>query len=137
MYSLHASCATCSLNLTSLLSYLNSSSSCFDSVIGSFGRMVACFRYAPTKVHNVYLPPPKLDFGFQHQDWVDREAAEVSSLTSLIKINDIILVLYIRHLCEYLSENIFDFINKRAPLALNLCTSSIVKCGISKHTRSL
>ncbi|KAJ3691760.1 hypothetical protein LUZ61_020924 [Rhynchospora tenuis] len=49
-----------------------------------FGRMVACFRYAPTKVHNVYLPPPKLDFGFLHQDWVEKEAAEVANSVELV-----------------------------------------------------
>ncbi|KAJ3677131.1 hypothetical protein LUZ60_002855 [Juncus effusus] len=48
-----------------------------------FGRMVACFRYAPIKVHNVYLPPSKLDFGFLHQEWVAKEAREVADFVEL------------------------------------------------------
>lgn len=43
----------------------------------SFGEMVACFRYASIRVHSVYLPPPKLDFTSEHQEWVEEEAKEV------------------------------------------------------------
>ncbi|OEL36828.1 1-phosphatidylinositol-3-phosphate 5-kinase FAB1B [Dichanthelium oligosanthes] len=41
-----------------------------------FGKMVACFRYAPISVHSVYLPPHKLDFGHQPLDWIQKEANE-------------------------------------------------------------
>ncbi|WOL02592.1 hypothetical protein Cni_G11311 [Canna indica] len=43
-----------------------------------FGRMVACFRYASINVHSVYLPPPKVDFNYEHQEWITKEANEVS-----------------------------------------------------------
>ncbi|KAI0523274.1 hypothetical protein KFK09_005669 [Dendrobium nobile] len=43
-----------------------------------FGRMVACFRYAPIHLHSVFLPPPKLDFSFQQHDWIKKEANEVA-----------------------------------------------------------
>ncbi|KAI3835801.1 hypothetical protein MKX03_028550 [Papaver bracteatum] len=42
-----------------------------------FGRMVACFRYASTNVHSVYLPPSKVDFNYNKQDWIQHEANEV------------------------------------------------------------
>ncbi|KAG9459776.1 hypothetical protein H6P81_004284 [Aristolochia fimbriata] len=42
-----------------------------------FGNMVACFRYASIDVHNVYLPPHKLDFNYQLQEWIEKEAKEV------------------------------------------------------------
>ncbi|ONL98753.1 1-phosphatidylinositol-3-phosphate 5-kinase FAB1B [Zea mays] len=42
-----------------------------------FGKMVACFRYAPISVHSVHLPPHKLDFGHQPLDWIQKEANEV------------------------------------------------------------
>ncbi|KAL4178859.1 hypothetical protein AMTRI_Chr13g117270 [Amborella trichopoda] len=48
-----------------------------------FGRMVACFRYASIDVHNVYLPPSKLDFDYQHQEWIKKEAAEVTDRAEL------------------------------------------------------
>ncbi|KAL9269128.1 1-phosphatidylinositol-3-phosphate 5-kinase FAB1B-like protein [Drosera capensis] len=41
------------------------------------GKMVACFRYASTDVHSVYLPPLKLDFVRENQEWVKKEADEV------------------------------------------------------------
>ncbi|XP_010917372.2 1-phosphatidylinositol-3-phosphate 5-kinase FAB1B [Elaeis guineensis] len=49
-----------------------------------FGRMVACFRYASINLHSVYLPPPKLDFNYQHQEWVEKEANEVAELAELL-----------------------------------------------------
>ncbi|XP_062192665.1 1-phosphatidylinositol-3-phosphate 5-kinase FAB1B-like [Phragmites australis] len=49
-----------------------------------FGEMVACFRYASIKVHSVYLPPPKLDFTSQHQEWVEQEAKEVVDSAELL-----------------------------------------------------
>ncbi|KAK7821774.1 1-phosphatidylinositol-3-phosphate 5-kinase fab1b [Quercus suber] len=42
-----------------------------------FGKMVACFRYASIDVHSVYLPPPKLDFNYKNQDWIQKEIDEV------------------------------------------------------------
>ncbi|KAK4783149.1 hypothetical protein SAY86_007523 [Trapa natans] len=42
-----------------------------------YGRMVACFRYAAIDVHSVYLPPPKLEFNYDDQEWIDREANEL------------------------------------------------------------
>lgn len=43
-----------------------------------FGRTVACFRYAPINVHSVFLPPSKLHFSCQRQDWIQREVDEVN-----------------------------------------------------------
>ncbi|OMO86387.1 Zinc finger, FYVE-type [Corchorus olitorius] len=44
-----------------------------------FGRMVACFRYASIDVHSVYLPPSKLEFNYDNQEWIRNEANEVST----------------------------------------------------------
>ena len=41
------------------------------------GKMVACFRYASIDVFSVYLPPPKLEFNYDVQDWIQSEADEV------------------------------------------------------------
>ncbi|KAL6661587.1 hypothetical protein ACP70R_000971 [Stipagrostis hirtigluma subsp. patula] len=49
-----------------------------------FGEMVACFRYASIKVHSVYLPPSKLDFTSQHQEWVEQELDEVIDSAELL-----------------------------------------------------
>eukprot|EP00268_Persea_americana_P049582 TRINITY_DN5323_c0_g1_i1.p1 TRINITY_DN5323_c0_g1~~TRINITY_DN5323_c0_g1_i1.p1 ORF type:complete len:1842 (+),score=350.49 TRINITY_DN5323_c0_g1_i1:1315-6840(+) len=49
-----------------------------------FGKMVACFRYASIDVHSVYLPPPKLDFNYQYQDWIQKEADEVADKAELV-----------------------------------------------------
>ncbi|XWS26524.1 hypothetical protein CRYUN_Cryun26dG0038900 [Craigia yunnanensis] len=43
-----------------------------------FGRMVACFRYTSIDVHSVYLPPSKLEFNYDNQEWIQSEANEVS-----------------------------------------------------------
>ncbi|KAB2065263.1 hypothetical protein ES319_A09G079000v1 [Gossypium barbadense] len=42
-----------------------------------FGRMVACFRYASIDVHSVYLPPPKLEFDYEIQEWIQKEKDKV------------------------------------------------------------
>lgn len=42
--------------------------------------MVACFRYASIDVHSVYLPPPKLEFNYEIQEWIQREKDEVELL---------------------------------------------------------
>ncbi|KAJ0075209.1 hypothetical protein Patl1_33851 [Pistacia atlantica] len=49
-----------------------------------FGKMVACFRYASIDVHSVYLPPHKLDFSYDHQDWIQKEANEVAYRAKLL-----------------------------------------------------
>ncbi|GFP97629.1 1-phosphatidylinositol-3-phosphate 5-kinase fab1a [Phtheirospermum japonicum] len=49
-----------------------------------FGRMVACFRYAPIIVHSVYLPPPKLEFNYCKQEWIWKEYVEVHSRGDLL-----------------------------------------------------
>ncbi|MBA0578031.1 hypothetical protein Gorai_020334, partial [Gossypium raimondii] len=41
--------------------------------------MVACFRYASIDVHSVYLPPSKLEFNYDNQEWIQCEANEVSN----------------------------------------------------------
>ncbi|CAO2840340.1 unnamed protein product [Amaranthus hypochondriacus] len=41
------------------------------------GKMVACFRYASIDIYSVYLPPAKVDFNFEAQDWIQKEAYEV------------------------------------------------------------
>ncbi|XP_051131111.1 1-phosphatidylinositol-3-phosphate 5-kinase FAB1B-like isoform X2 [Andrographis paniculata] len=48
------------------------------------GRMVACFRYAPINVHSVYLPPPKLEFDYHSQEWIQREFNEVRNKADLL-----------------------------------------------------
>nr|GLL23278.1 1-phosphatidylinositol-3-phosphate 5-kinase FAB1B-like [Ipomoea trifida] len=49
-----------------------------------FGKMVACFRYASIDVHSVYLPPSKLDFNYENQDWVQEEVNEVVGRAELL-----------------------------------------------------
>ncbi|KAJ6847495.1 1-phosphatidylinositol-3-phosphate 5-kinase FAB1B-like isoform X1 [Iris pallida] len=49
-----------------------------------FGRMVACFRYAPVNLNSVCLPPSKLDFNYQHQEWILKEADEVAKKAKLL-----------------------------------------------------
>ncbi|XP_031120653.1 1-phosphatidylinositol-3-phosphate 5-kinase FAB1B isoform X2 [Ipomoea triloba] len=44
------------------------------------GRMAACFRHTSSNVHSVILPPQKLEFGFDNQEWVQREVDEVCSM---------------------------------------------------------
>ncbi|XP_048139215.1 1-phosphatidylinositol-3-phosphate 5-kinase FAB1B isoform X2 [Rhodamnia argentea] len=49
-----------------------------------FGNMVACFRYASIDVHSVYLPPSKLDFSRENQEWIQKEADEVVDRAELL-----------------------------------------------------
>ncbi|KAL7152320.1 hypothetical protein ABFS83_04G089200 [Erythranthe nasuta] len=49
-----------------------------------FGKMVACFRYASIDVHSVYLPPAKLDFNYESQDWIEQEWNEVAGRAELL-----------------------------------------------------
>uniref|UniRef100_A0A5B7AAL3 1-phosphatidylinositol-3-phosphate 5-kinase n=1 Tax=Davidia involucrata TaxID=16924 RepID=A0A5B7AAL3_DAVIN len=49
-----------------------------------FGRMVACFHYASIDVHSVSLPPPKLEFNYDDQEWIKKEADEVSTRGNLL-----------------------------------------------------
>lgn len=48
--------------------------------IRRFGKMVACFRYASIDVHSVYLPPAKLEFNYENQEWIQKETNEVQWL---------------------------------------------------------
>ncbi|KAL3825062.1 hypothetical protein ACJIZ3_021091 [Penstemon smallii] len=49
-----------------------------------FGKMVACFRYASIDVHSVYLPPSKLDFNYESQEWIEQELIEVTARAELL-----------------------------------------------------
>ncbi|CAI9766054.1 unnamed protein product [Fraxinus pennsylvanica] len=49
-----------------------------------FGQMVACFRYASIDVHSVYLPPPKLDFNYESQEWMQNELDKVAGRAKLL-----------------------------------------------------
>ncbi|KAL5572283.1 hypothetical protein UlMin_021880 [Ulmus minor] len=49
-----------------------------------FGRMVACFRYASIDVHSVYLPPAKLEFYYDDQEWIQKEANEVRNQVKVL-----------------------------------------------------
>ncbi|OAY36330.1 1-phosphatidylinositol-3-phosphate 5-kinase FAB1B isoform X2 [Manihot esculenta] len=49
-----------------------------------FGNMVACFRYASIDVLSVYLPPAKLDFNFENQEWIQKETVEVVDRAELL-----------------------------------------------------
>uniref|UniRef100_A0A7N0T2Y2 1-phosphatidylinositol-3-phosphate 5-kinase n=2 Tax=Kalanchoe fedtschenkoi TaxID=63787 RepID=A0A7N0T2Y2_KALFE len=49
-----------------------------------YGKMVACFRYASIDVHSVYVPPPKLDFNYKIQDWIQKEADQVVDRAELL-----------------------------------------------------
>ncbi|PRQ51739.1 putative 1-phosphatidylinositol-3-phosphate 5-kinase chromatin regulator PHD family [Rosa chinensis] len=49
-----------------------------------FGKMVACFRYASIDVHSVYLPPSKLDFISEKQEWIQKETNEVVARAELL-----------------------------------------------------
>lgn len=51
--------------------------------------MVACFRYASIDVHSVYLPPHKLDFINEYQEWIQKEADEVTMITLLIFLHSL------------------------------------------------
>ncbi|XP_058080124.1 1-phosphatidylinositol-3-phosphate 5-kinase FAB1B-like isoform X2 [Magnolia sinica] len=49
-----------------------------------FGKMVACFRYASIEIYSVYLPPSKLEFDFQRQEWIQKAANEVANKAELL-----------------------------------------------------
>ncbi|KAK9025210.1 hypothetical protein V6N11_065106 [Hibiscus sabdariffa] len=49
-----------------------------------FGRMVACFRYATIDVHSVYLPPPKLEFYYEIQEWIQLEIDKVANQAEVL-----------------------------------------------------
>ncbi|KAD4584915.1 hypothetical protein E3N88_22516 [Mikania micrantha] len=49
-----------------------------------FGEMVACFRYASINVHSVYLPPSKLVFKYENQEWIKSEVNEIVSRAELL-----------------------------------------------------
>lgn len=59
--------------------------------------MVACFRYASIDVHSVYLPPAKIEFNYDNQDWIKKEANEVRLMDILFlyyffMIDDLIII---------------------------------------------
>ncbi|KAJ4958390.1 hypothetical protein NE237_025501 [Protea cynaroides] len=58
-----------------------------------FGRMVACFRYASIDVHSVYLPPKKLDFNYENQEWTQKEANEVVDRAEIL-FNEVLNALH-------------------------------------------
>ncbi|KAL3632105.1 hypothetical protein CASFOL_025089 [Castilleja foliolosa] len=62
-----------------------------------FGKMVACFRYASIDVHSVFLPPSKLDFNYESQEWIERELNEVVGRAELL-FSEVLNAL--RHLVE-------------------------------------
>lgn len=47
--------------------------------------MVACFRYASIDVHSVYLPPPELEFNYDNQEWIQKDANEVQYPQTLVR----------------------------------------------------
>ncbi|CAI9767100.1 unnamed protein product [Fraxinus pennsylvanica] len=49
-----------------------------------FGKMVACFHYASIDVHSVYLPPAKLNFNYESQEWIQKELNEVAGRAKLL-----------------------------------------------------
>ncbi|CAL1390131.1 unnamed protein product [Linum trigynum] len=49
-----------------------------------FGRMVACFRYASIDVNSVFLPPSKLEFNHDSQEWIRMEENEVRQVAELL-----------------------------------------------------
>ncbi|KAG6736171.1 hypothetical protein POTOM_061102 [Populus tomentosa] len=49
-----------------------------------FGQMVACFRYASINVLSVYLPPSRVDFSFENQEWMQKETDEVVNRAELL-----------------------------------------------------
>ncbi|KAK7265492.1 hypothetical protein RJT34_33112 [Clitoria ternatea] len=48
------------------------------------GKMVACFRYASIDIHSVYLPPPKLEFNYDIQDWLQNEVNELHNRAEIL-----------------------------------------------------
>ncbi|KAK7362580.1 hypothetical protein VNO77_04697 [Canavalia gladiata] len=44
-----------------------------------FGSMVAFFRYSPIDILSVHLPPSVLEFGHIQEEWIRKEAGELSS----------------------------------------------------------
>eukprot|EP01018_Ginkgo_biloba_P039388 Gb_11903 [translate_table: standard] len=57
------------------------------------GSMVACFRYSSISVHNVHLPPHKLEFNDPNQqEWLRKEAAEVAEKGELffVEVSDLL-----------------------------------------------
>ncbi|XP_054781355.1 1-phosphatidylinositol-3-phosphate 5-kinase FAB1B-like isoform X2 [Prosopis cineraria] len=49
-----------------------------------FGHMVACFRYVSIEIHSVYLPPYKLKFDDENQEWIQKESDEVVNRAELL-----------------------------------------------------
>jgi 1-phosphatidylinositol-3-phosphate 5-kinase len=49
-----------------------------------FGKMVACFRYAAINVLSVFLPPQKLDFSNENQEWIQKETDKAVDRAELL-----------------------------------------------------
>ncbi|CAL0325479.1 unnamed protein product [Lupinus luteus] len=49
-----------------------------------FGKMVACFHYASINLHSVYLPPSKLEFNYDNQEWLQKEVVEVHNRAEIL-----------------------------------------------------
>lgn len=81
--------------------------------------MVACFRYASIDLHSVYLPPSKLEFNCDNQDWLQKEVDEVDKLI-LVEILDITLTSE-----SFCIHEIVDLVN-RCITRLKYC---LVKCA--------
>lgn len=85
------------------------------------GSMVACFRYAPIVVHAVYLPPSKLEFNSDNQEWVQKEASEVNYWAELL----------FTEVCNALNQ-----ISEKL-LRSGSIDSSTKACGLRKHIAEL
>lgn len=98
----------------------------------SFGRMVACFRYASIDVLSVYLPPPKLDFYNDDQEWLQKEANEVQWLQALISFSTLI---DFKLLNAYLVNDLVWQVHNQAALLFTEVQNAIYK--ISQKTEAL
>ncbi|XP_074280820.1 1-phosphatidylinositol-3-phosphate 5-kinase FAB1B-like isoform X1 [Silene latifolia] len=81
------------------------------------GQMVACFRYAPIVVHSVFLPPSKLEFSCDNQEWIQKEADEVVSNQGELLFTEV------RNAINQISEK----------LLRTGALESSATCGLRKH----
>ncbi|XP_057767930.1 LOW QUALITY PROTEIN: 1-phosphatidylinositol-3-phosphate 5-kinase FAB1B-like [Salvia miltiorrhiza] len=72
-----------------------------------FGRMVACFRYAPINVYSVYLPPSMLEFNYYKEEWIQKEFDEVSSRAY-------VLFTEVQEVLHQISDRVKDDAGKKA-----------------------
>uniref|UniRef100_A0A2P2M4X8 1-phosphatidylinositol-3-phosphate 5-kinase n=1 Tax=Rhizophora mucronata TaxID=61149 RepID=A0A2P2M4X8_RHIMU len=87
-----------------------------------FGRMVACFRYASIDVHSVYLPPSKIEFNYDNQEWILKEANEVRHRAAL-------LFSEVQNALHCISEKMLfagsKDVNTKEPEVLRLCIAEL------------